>query len=239
MDLRSALSDVKEAWQSPRVTIDLMSARAAENHPFYQNLVTEFYRDAVRRHPRLPVIPFYKYGIATNVLPQSYDDYFKGIESSARRNIKKAIRNGYVFQRIDYNAYLADIVEIHRSATVRQGEMDKAFLEQEIVPVDNPASLTDVHDYVYYGVIKGGKLYAYGACMIAGELMSITDIFGHDGYKSDAVVPLLISGMAADAYERYPRVRYFLYDKYFGASPTMRRFKKKFGFEPASIAWKL
>ena len=239
MDFRSALSDVKEALKAPRLTIDLMGARTADNHPFYKDLVTQFYRQAVRRHPKLPVIPFYKYGIATNILPKNHGAYFMGIEASARRNIKKATRSGYVFQRIDYNAFIPDIAEIHRSTTVRQGELDKNFLEQELKPVDNPPSLTNVHDYVYYGVLKDTRLFAYGACMIAGEVMSITDLFGHDGYKSDAVVPLLISGMAADAYEHYPNVRYFLYDKYFGASPTMRRFKRKFGFEPTSVVWKL
>ena len=52
-------------------------------------------------------------------------------------------------------------------------------------------------------------------------------------------MPLLISEIVRFTYDRYPTVRYFIYDKYFGAGETLRRFKKKFGFLPHRVSWSL
>ncbi|MEZ5857353.1 MAG: hypothetical protein R3D67_22455 [Hyphomicrobiaceae bacterium] len=212
-----------------------MLSKACGNHSFFTDVVKKFHRQSTRLHPKLPLIPFFKYGVATNRLPATYDAYFMAIEGSARRNIKKAMRNGYQFQRIDFNRHLADAGEIHRSTPVRQGPMGAEYLTKDPDPVTDPPSSRSIHDYVYYGVLKDGKLVAYGATLVAGEALFITTIFGHDGYKSDAVVPLLIAGIAKEAYETYPNVKYYIYDKFFGASPTLRRFKKKFGFEPCTV----
>ncbi len=239
MDLRSTWSDVREGLFGPQVAIDLMLPATEGNHPFFADVITKFHRQCTRLHPKFPLVPFFKYGVATNRLPASYDDYFMAIEGSARRNIKKAQRSGYLFQRIDFNRYIADAGEIHRSTPVRQGPMQKEFLAKDPDPVTDPPSTTNVHDYAYFGVLKDDKLVAYAATLVAGEAMFITTIFGHDSYKSDAVVPLLIAGMANEAYTAYPNVKYYIYDKFFGATPNLRRFKKKFKFEPCTVTLKL
>ena len=117
--------------------------------------------------------------------------------------------------------------------------MPQEFLKRDPKPVCDPPSLTTLHDYAYYGVFRDGKLYAYSACLYAGEAMITTIIYGHALYLKDGIVPLLISGMAKDACEQHPAARYFIYDKYFGGSESFRRFKSKFGFEPHTTNWKL
>ncbi len=117
--------------------------------------------------------------------------------------------------------------------------MSADFLVHDPKPIADPPSRNNVHDYVYYGVMKSGKLYAYSSALISGEGMIMTIIFGHAGYLTDGIVPLLLSGMAADAYARFPRVKYFVYDMYFGGSEGFRRFKRKFRFEPHTVTWKL
>ena len=193
---------------------------------------------ANRRHPKFPLIRYLQYGVAVLELPDTHDEYLKNIESSARRNIKKAKRNGYRVERIQYNEYLRDIGEIHRSTPVRQGPMDEAFISKDPEPIDNPESRSHLHDYPYFGVMKDDRVFAYAGCLVAGEMILLSTVFGHDAYKSDGLVPLLISEIAAFAMSEYPQVKYYVYDKYYGASPSLRRFKRKFRFDPYVVRWR-
>lgn len=232
------LLDFREAASLPQVTINLMADAANANEPFFLNCVRDHYVEATRRHSKFPLIRNFQYGVAVCVLSANHDAYLKNIEASARRNIKKAQRLGYTFERIDPNQWLRDINDIHRSADVRQGPV-RSELMKELNSISNPRSLTRVHDYPYFGVLKDGRCFAYAACLVAGEMISIGDIFGHAAVKSDGVVPLLISEIVRYTYETYPTVRYFTYDKYFGAGASLRRFKKKFGFLPHRVTWTL
>ena len=233
------LRDWSEIRGLPRIKINLALDETSNNEPFFRRVVEEFYTNATRRHRRIPFFRELEIGVAVNCLPGTYDEYFMDIDGSARRNVKKARRLGYDFERIDYSSHLDDIWDIHRSTPVRQGPMSKEFLDQRPEPIADPQSGTNVHDYPYFGVTKNGRVVAYGGCFVAGELMMITTIFGHEGCKSNGVVPLLIVGMAEYSYEAYPRVKYYGYDKYYGADVGLRRFKKKFGFAPHVVTWTL
>ena len=216
-----------------------MLAKTAGNDPFFERAVMRHYQDATRRHAKLPILPALKYGVATNVLPATFEGYFRALGKTARQNIRKAQRCGYEVVRINYNDHLDQIAEINRSAPVRQGPMPEVFLSRKPEPIPDPPSRTNVHDYVYFAVFKNGRLAAYGGCLVAGEAMIITIIYGHADHLKDGVVPLLLSGMAAESYNRFPHVRYFIYDKYFGGSDNIRRFKRKFGFLPHTVHWML
>jgi hypothetical protein len=232
-------ADLREALSLPRLRIRLMADAARDNDPFFLQCVESYYRDSVRRHPKLPLIRNREYGIAVCVLPADHESYLRKIESSARRNIKKAQRLGYEFRRIDANEWLGDLAAILRSTDTRQGKMPDHLLAGGFAPVTDPPSRTKVHDYAYFGIIKDGHCWAYATCLVAGELINIGDIYGHDAAKADGLVPLLISEIARYALENHPTVRYFVYDKYFGASETLRRFKTKFDFLPHRVSWSL
>lgn len=161
------------------------------------------------------------------------------IEASARRNINKAQRLGYTFARIDYNARRGEIAAIIRSTPVRQGPMPNQMMTGELAPIDDPPSKSVNHDYLYVGICHGSELRAYAACMVAGELFAITDVYGHHAYQADGIVPLLLSETVKYARTHHPQARYCMYDKYFGASQSLRRFKKKFGFLPHKVQWLL
>ncbi|MDF2154399.1 hypothetical protein [Vibrio sp. CAU 1672] len=237
MEIKQLVTDVKIALSLPKLTISLHHSRSNHNHPFFSQVVSDFYQSATRRHPKFPLIRQLQYGVAVMRLPADFGHYLKALESSARRNIRKAERLGYQFRRIDYNQHLGAIGEIHRSAPVRQGQMPDELLSEMPKPVDNPASADLVHDYPYFGVFKDDKLVAYAGCLVAGDMLLLATVFGHDGYKSDGVVPLLIAQIAHYKYQHYPEVKYYVYDKFFGASPNLRRFKKKFRFEPYVVQW--
>ena len=75
--------------------------------------------------------------------------------------------------------------------------------------------------------------------MISGELGAIEHIYGHAGYQSDGVVPMLIMGIAKVMIEEKEIVKVYTYDTFLGAGETLRRFKRKFGFRPYNVRWKL
>ena len=236
---REIVTDIREWLSLPLLRIDLMHAATEKNDPFYGRVVLEFHRAARKRHARFPLIRALECGVAVCVLPPSFDEYVAAIEASARRNVKKAGRLGYEFRRIDYNQFLEDIAAIRRSTDERQGKMPGPFLKEEVQPCKDPASRTEVHDYAYFGVLKEGRLRAYAGCLVSGEACMIEQLYGHAAHQSDGIVPMLIVEVERYLLGHYPRVKYYVYGTYFGAGATLRRFKRKFGFQPHRVEWKL
>ncbi len=223
----------------PKITVDLMAKNAVDNEQFYQEMVADYFAYTRKRHRKFPLIRHDQYGVALLEFPSTFDEYFMMVEGAARRNYKKAKRLGYEFSIIDHNNYLEDISEIWKSATVRQGELPEHIREGRVTPVTHPVSTNETQDYCYFGVLKDGKLFAYAGCMISGELGAIEHIYGHAAYQSDGVVPMLVMGIAEEMITKRSAVKYYTYDTFLGAGETLRRFKKKFGFKPYNVKWKL
>lgn len=237
------LTNFRENWRTwremPALTIDLQLREAVQHGEFFERITREFYQECTTRHPKLPLISYFTHGVCLLELPKNFDDYFMLIDASARRNYKKAGRNGYSVQRIDFNDHLQEIGEIRRSAPVRQGKLSQEFLTAEITPIVDPPSDYFSHGYPYYGTMKDGKLVAYAGLHVAGEFAMMAHVYGHDAYLSDGVVPMLVIDMARELIERYPAVKYYAYGSWFGATTNLKRFKKKFRFEPHRVTWKL
>lgn len=239
MNVRQLISDLWEAKSLPRLSVNLEASRARHNDPFYQQLITDFYRTTHTRHARFPLLRTFGVGVALCPLPRQFDEYFMRIEAAARRNVKKARRLGYEFQRIEYNDHLDDIREIHRSAPERQGRMPERIANGEVTAANNPKSTDEAHDYPYFGILKDETLFAYAGCFVCGEICMLETIYGHAARQPDGIVPMLIVAIAEHLIRERPNVRYFSYGTYFGAGITMRRFKRKFMFEPHRVSWQL
>lgn len=237
--LNRLLSLSKEVRSLPQVTIDLMLKRTKSNHAFFRDVTLEFYRQAHSPHPKFPLIKRVKYGLAVCHLKHQDKSYFDRLEPTGRRNIRKAIRMGYRFAPINYNHYLADIDHIHQSTRVRQGRAMDEHLLRNAVAISNPPTRDNCHDYPYFGIFKDDRLVAYAGCLVAGQLCSIEHIYGHAQFQQDGIVPLLLSNMADHLSAHYPHVHYYTYGTYYGATPTMQRFKRKFLFEPSRVNWHL
>ncbi len=221
----------------PKLQIALMEDAVCHD-AFYAEVTREFYRNAMRRHPRFPLLRRMSYGVALCPLHDA-QSYFDRIEASGRRNVKKAKRLGYSFGPIDYNAHLEDIQAIRQSTDHRQGKLDAKFLTKSVTPCQNPPPQTATHAYPYFGVLRDGHVYAYAGVLVAGELAMIEHIYGHAEHHANGVVPLLLTGIADHVEQTYPTVRYYGYGTYFGASESLRRFKRKFLFMPHRVKWKL
>jgi hypothetical protein len=238
--LRPLKDDVRTfILDQPTLAIDLMFERTRDNDPFYARLVKEFHDNARAGRRKMPLVPRFEWGVALCRLPSKYEQYFMMVDGAARRNLKKADRSGYLFSRIDPNDHLEGMAEVLRSTTVRQGPMPAEILESAPSVRHDPPSKTNVHDYPFFGVLKDGKLTAFASCFVAGQMCAIETIYGHAGHQEAGVVPRLVLGMAEYAYGHYPHVRYFVYDTYFGASESLRRFKRKFRFLPHRVRWAL
>jgi len=237
MDLRQIKNNLAEIIRMPKVAINLDLAASAGNHPFFRQAVLDFYRLSQKRHPKFPLFRANRFGVAVCWLPPDFEKYFMQIEAAARRNHKKAERLGYECTRIDYNRFLADIAAIRSSAEVRQGPMPEEYLRGQVERVDNPPSQNKKQDYPFFGVLRGGRLFAYAGCLITGEVCFLEHIFGHADYQKDGVVPFLIIEIARALYGQYPGVKYYVYGGWFGAQRTMQRFKRKFNFLPHRVEW--
>jgi hypothetical protein len=230
----------REFWSMPRVQINLQCAETAGNDPFFERIVRQHYHQAVSRGVRRLFLPRMVYGVAACPLPPTFDAYYMAIEASARRNHKKAVREGCEFRPIAFNDHLEDIAEIRASATYRQGrKMPDEYLSGVAQRIDDPPSENPLHGYPFVGVLLKGKLIGYASCLIAGEYAGIENIFGHADYHSYRVVPQLIIGLAEMLYAKHRAVKQYCYGTYFGAGESMRRFKRKFGFLPHRVEWVL
>jgi len=244
MGLLEIKTKIKETlallYDTPSIDISLRIEETKNNHQFFSQITHEFYQSATSRHKKMPVFGKMTRGVGICSLPENFETYIKSIESSGHRNVKKAIRLGYVFERIDYNKHLDDIFDIRRSATIRQGKVSDDFVNNRPVPVNDPESNSLSHDYPYFGVFDPeGRMVAYAGCFLAGEVIELSHFYGHAEHQKNGVVPLLITMIAKYTMEKHPDVRVFMYGGYIGASTTLRRFKKKFGFLPYKVNWSL
>ena len=235
--MKGFLRDIYLFFNLPCIIIDLMASETLQNDNFYQNKLLEFYKYSKKRKPKFPLISENTHGVSLCHLPKTFPEYFMYIEASARRNFKKAKRKGYVFSKIDFNDYIADIKGIRLSSKVRQGELKGEIISGKVNIRKDPPSTTNIHDYPCFGVLKDGKLFAYASCLILGEIGSIMHILGHARFQNDGIVPMLIIGIADSLLNEYPNAKYYIYSTHFGSSTSMRRFKRKFKFLPHKIIW--
>lgn len=224
--------------ERPSVRISLMLDATEGNDPFYRKMTEDCLVAVNQRHRLFPFWKPMRHGVALQRLSASGDEYFAEIEAAARRNCKKARRNGYVFQRITYNDHLEDMRKIWMSTEVRQGRVPDNIRSGKVEPCNDPPSRNATHDYAYFGVLKDGVLVAYAGCMIAGEVCMIEQIFGHAEHQPNGVVPLLLFGIVDHLLANHKTVKYFGYGTYFGAGETLKRFKRKFGFRPHIVDWR-
>lgn len=240
MFAKRMLTAAREFWDLPRVEINLMLGATAGNDPFFERLVKELYRDAHRRSKRHLFLREMVHGVAICKLPPTFDAYYMLIDASARRNHKKAIREGCEVRPITYNDHLSEIADIWTSTDVRQGKpMPEDYLKGAVKAHANPASNSPCHDYPYFGVFYKGKMIGYAGCLIAGDYCGIMHVLGHADHLPLGAVPMLFVGIAKHLYEHHKQVKFYNYGMYFGAADTLRRFKRKFDFLPHRVTWTL
>ena len=192
------------------------------------------YKYFTRPHPRYKVIPNKAFGVALIELPSHFEKFLDGSSMRDMRNKRnRALRDGYEFRGIQSLDYQDDILEVNRSAEVRQGhEMPHDYMDSKVVLAylrENPE---------FYAVFdRDGHLRAYMHVMLFGEICVICRILGHMEFVKDGIMYLMISELVKKLVGANPEVKYLMYDTVFGAAPGLRYFKDRSGFVPFRVKW--
>ena len=136
-----------------------------------------------------------------------------------------------MFREIDRNAHVDDIHAINTSLDTRQGRaMDEKYLEK-VTRYDS------LDHYNYYGILNSeGRLVAYANIGRLGNFSALSQLMGLR--NNDGIMHLLIAEIVSRLIEQ-KRVRYVMYDTFFGAQPGLQQFKRVLGFEPYRAKYSL
>lgn len=193
------------------------------------------YAQFTRRHPRFKLIRSKTVGAALIDLSpfDSRDKYLDDIKGKnyGAYHAARARKRGYVCREIDRNDYIDDIHDINISQDSRQGRpMDAAYLQKR-------EHFDVLQHFRYYGVLNpAGKLMAYANFGMYGNFGAFSQLMGHR--SNDGIMHLLIVDVVCRMIEE-GRIRYVMYDTYFGAQPGLRQFKTILGFKPYRAKYSL
>jgi hypothetical protein len=125
---------------------------------------------------------------------------------------------------IDRNQFVDAIHQINVSTLVRQGRpMDPAYVEKQL-------HFQDLVHYRYYGVFdQQEQLVAYCDLGVFGNFAVADRVIGLRA--TDGVMYLLFTEITSALIDEQ-KLDYFMYDTIFGASPGLRDFKRRLGFQP-------
>jgi hypothetical protein len=197
--------------------------------------VPRTYRYYTRPHPRYRIIRHKTIGAALIDLERFADttSYLEHIQGKNRGayHAKRARTRGYVCREIDRNAHVDEIHAINTSLDTRQGRpMDQKYLEK----VTHFDSLCH---YSYYGIFgPDGRLAAYANVGRFGNFSALSQLIGIR--NNDGIMHLLIVDIVSRLIQQ-KRVRYMMYDTFFGAQPGLQQFKRIVGFEPYRAKYSL
>jgi hypothetical protein len=193
------------------------------------------YRYYTKPHPRYKLIRNKTIGAALLDLgglhsTEQYLELIKGKNAGAW-HAKRARGRGYRLRHIDRNAHIDDIHAINTSLEERQGRpMDAKYREKQ-------AHFNTLAHFRYYGVFNPeGRLVAYANLGHYGNFASFSQLIGIR--NNDGIMHMMVVDIVSELIgER--RVRYLMYDTFFGAQPGMQTFKKILGFRPYRVRYAL
>jgi hypothetical protein len=193
------------------------------------------YRYYTKPHPRYKLIGNKTIGAALIDLARfpaaaAYLDAIQGKNKGAW-HARRARARGYVCTEIERNDHVDAIHAINTSLDTRQGRpMDAKYL-------DKATRFERLPHFDYYGVLDGeGTLVAYANIGRYGNFSAFSQLIGLR--NNDGIMHLLMVDIITRLIERQ-RVRYVMYDTFFGAQSGLQNFKRIVGFEPYRVKYSL
>jgi len=195
------------------------------------------YRWFTARHPRYPF--FARKTMAVQLIDvrrfQDFDKYLAtvGGKNSTAYYRRRALRKGYSFVRINKNDHAEEIHAINTSAPMRQGQP----MEEEYIKFK--ARFQVEKNWLYLGIKNDqGRLVAYLDINSVGEVAYVGPVLGHAAFLKDGIMYLLFAEAVRVLMDE-KSVRYFMFDTYFGGTGGLRLFKKRIGFQPFQVCWRM
>lgn len=193
------------------------------------------YRDVTQRHPKLRVRMG---GLGASLVRLTAWDggYLEGASfADARRKVRRAEKAGYTVRPIRASAYRDEILDIHRSATSRQGAPMLAYTQTE----EGVAAM--VGDRRGNGVFDpDGHLRGYMLWIDAGELIMLRGLMGHAEVLRHGIMYHLFCQtirQAIEAADGGSGAKWLQYTFHHRHGDGMRRFKHEVGFRPYIVTW--
>jgi hypothetical protein len=191
----------------------------------------------MERHPRLRLVARKRWGVALLLLPETFDGYLAGrAKQAVRTNRRRAEKKGYRYAQLPSLDYLDDIVEINRSAPVRQGRpMGDTLVDRETM-----ARALSQRPLIHGILGSDGRLRAYIVTLDLGDALLLSLILGHADALEDGVMYLLLSEVVRSSIEGRRSdgsPHWLMYDTFWGATPGLAYFKERMGFEPRTVKW--
>lgn len=197
--------------------------------------VKSTYNEFTKLHPKYKIIKNKSLGVALIELKNFHSklEYIKSLKGNGDLNrlVKKAYSLGYIICQIDRNNYIDDIYEIHTSSEFRQGRpMSKAYTEKQTSYYNYP-------NYRYYGVLNNnGKLVAYANLGFYGNFAAFERLLGYR--NNDGIMHMMLTEIISSLIDE-GKVSYVMYDTFFGARPSFKAFKERFGFKPYRVNYSI
>lgn len=230
---RISLDQLRDRWsrmlaviQAPRVQIEMFGDDRARAE----------YVGFTARHPRFRFTAAKRWGVALLALPERAEGYLATTSKSFRRQRNIATRHGYRAVVTSPAERITEILEINRSAEVRQGRrMPSAYTDQDVVAttIGGRPSIYGIED-------EQGRLRAYADVVDVGGTYILSSFLGHAADLQNGIMYLLI----ADLIERSVAARredgspgWLMYDTFWGASRGLAFFKERAGFRPYTVDW--
>lgn len=175
----------------------------------------------------------YFHPIAIIKVPENIDMYLKEIGAKSRNMNVKAKKNGISCNVFNWNEYLADIYEVNRSSTNRQGrKMDDAYMEY---PEKMESEIIKDFSIVVIGAFVDKKLVGYVELYIYGNFTMTNRILGHKDYLKYGIMNLLIKECVEYAIEsrKIEFINYLTMQN--RENNSLSAFKKRVGFREYSL----
>ncbi len=194
-----------------------------------------YYKYFTMPHPKYKLIQNKRWGVTLIALPEALSAYLKGRDIQAlRTNRKNAMRVGYRFDKFSALDKIDDIMAIHLSMERRQGwPISKDYLVKDEVMTffTGKPPLFGVFD-------TKGVLKAYAYVLVSGEVGFFVRILGHGDDLEKGIMYYLVSEVVREMTDlKGDKPKWLMYDTYFGATPGLKYFKERCGFEPYRVNW--
>ena len=178
----------------------------------------------------LPRFPQYLWASNMAILLLQGEGKSQQIGPKGRNMLRKAAKNGYRVQAIDYDEHREQIFAINISKSERQGRaMDKAYLQY---PEKRSGPLRQLgieyHSFGCFGA--DGVLRAYLNFYRFGNVFRIDKVLGHGAHLTYGIMNLLFAQSAIFLAEQYPHS----YLNYLTMN-TIGDFKARLGFAPYNV----
>jgi hypothetical protein len=221
--LRNRWSRSMTVLRAPRVTIEMYGGDQAR-------AVFDAY---TRPHPRFKVTAAKRWGVALLRLPDTFDGYLS-TSRALRKNRRHAERSGYRYALVQPLEHLHEIVDINRSAPLRQGR------PMPLVDLEWATRTIGAWDEIHAVLDPEGRLCAYATVHRLGDAFAFSSLIGHADHLRNGVMYLLVSEAVRTCIERRQAdgsPMWLMADTFWGASDGLAYFKERAGFHPYTVRW--